>query len=243
MLVAAKGNVRDMAIESLPRVGTMAVLAALVALAPGCSRYGTGEVTTRVSSDAESCVVTKKRISAGPVTFEIENKGQEAASYEVLGEGPDGKFTEEILRPHEVAAGGEGTMRAKLATGQFQVRCLLASGETPSVTIRTSVDGAAPPRVEVGSESIFRFTVTRDDAVDAPPPMRAKVGDVVTFVLDNRSDRPARLVVRGPDGGQTAAVSADARASSDTNATLSSAGSYAVQVGQNGARFSVEVSD
>lgn len=227
--------------NQMTRVGASAVLATLVGLVGGCSQYGTGEVTTSVTSDSESCVVTKQLISAGPVTFKIENKGPGAASYEVRGEGDGGEFTDKIMGVEKVAAGADATMSGKLGTGQFQVRCLLASGDTPAVAIRTSVDGAPASRVDL-EPAILRFTVTRDGAVHGPPPLHAEVGDVVTFALDNRSDRATELTVRGPDGEQTAAVSAGARTRPEASAILRSAGTYEVRLGKDRARFSLDVS-
>ncbi len=241
MAMGIRGTDQHVATDSLVRMRPTSVLAALIVLVGGCSRYGTEEVTTSVNSDRESCVVTKQRISTGPVTFEIKNNGEDATSYDVRGEGDDGEFTEEVMSVRDVAAGEEATMSGTLDSGQYQVRCLLASGQTPAVTIRASVDGAAGPRVDLGPEKSFVFTVTRDDAVDPPPPMRAQPGDLVTFAIDNRSDRPIGLTVRGPDGEQAAAISADARTSPQTNVVLSSEGTYTVRVGQNGDRFAVEV--
>jgi hypothetical protein len=226
--------------DSLMRIGATSLLVAVVGLLGGCSRYGSGEATTHVSSDSTSCMVTKERMSAGPVTFKITNKGHQPVSYEVRGEGDDGEFTDLVMSARDVAAGEEATMSGKLPSGQFQVRCLLASGRVPTVTVRTSVDGTAKPD-DIGPEKTFRFTVSREGAVDSPPPMRAREGALVTFALANRSERSVELTVLGPDGRRTSAIRVASRASRETNAVLGSLGTYTVRVGQGPERFSVQV--
>ncbi len=242
MVAANQGTYHHMPTSTLLRIGTVSVLVALMGLVGGCNRFGSGEVTTSLTSDETSCVVAKEQVSAGPVTFEITNKGKQPASYEVRREGDDGRFTDLVMSARDVAAGDEATMSGKLGAGQFQVRCLLASGRTPTAIVRTSVNGAAKPREDIGPSRTFRFTVSRDGVVDPPAPLRAKTGDLVTFALDNRSDRSARLMVLRPDGRQTSSVTADSRTSRETNVVLSSVGTYTVRVGRNGDRFSLQVS-
>jgi uncharacterized cupredoxin-like copper-binding protein len=204
----------------------LCLLAAPVLAACGDSPDDSPSVAVEASDDA--CTVGATALEAGPVTFEVTNKGSKVTEVYVYGE-QGGEFTKVISEVENVGPGTSRDMSVDLGGGTYEIAC--KPGQTgDGIRQKITVSGAAAEEDgEAKYDREIEMTVaaaglTGLDGADA------KAGETIEFKLQNDTDGSRELEIVDPAGKVVAEVEVDKGAEGEVIVELAEAGSWTVKV-------------
>jgi iron uptake system component EfeO len=203
------------------------VLAAPVLAACGDSSSDSGPSVAIEASD-EACKVGATILEAGPVVFEVTNKGSKVTEVYVYGE-QGGEFTKVVSEVENIGPGTSRDMSVDLGGGSYEIAC--KPGQTgDGIRQKITVDGdAAGDTGEPAYDREIEMTVaatglTGLDGADA------KADETIEFKLQNDTDGTRELEIVDPAGKVVAEVEVDKGAEGEVIVELEDAGTWTVKV-------------
>ena len=98
------------------------VLAVPVLAACGDSGADAGGTTVAVEASDDACKVSDTELDAGPVTFEVTNKGGKVTEVYVYGE-QGGEFSKIISEVENIGPGTSRDLSVDLGGGTYEIAC------------------------------------------------------------------------------------------------------------------------
>ena len=205
----------------------LCVLAAPVLAACGDSGSDSGPAVAVEASD-DTCKVGSTTLEAGPVTFEVNNKGSKVTEVYVYGE-QGGEFAKIISEVENIGPGTSRDMSVDLGGGTYEIAC--KPGQTgDGIRTKITVSGdAASDTGEPAYDREIEMTVaaaglTGLDGADA------KADETIEFKLQNDTDGTRALEIVDPSGKVVAEVEVDKGAEGEVIVELAEAGTWTVKV-------------
>jgi hypothetical protein len=205
----------------------LCLLAAPVLAACGDASPANGPAVSVEASD-DACRVGATTLEAGPVTFEVTNKGSKVTEVYVYGE-KDGAFDTIVGEVENIGPGTSRDLSVNLGGGTYEIACKPGqSGD--GIRTRVTVDGdAAGATGEPAYDREIEMTVaaaglTGLDGADA------KAGETIEFKLQNDTDGSRELEIVDPSGKVVAEVDVAKGAEGEVIVELAGAGAWTVKV-------------
>jgi uncharacterized cupredoxin-like copper-binding protein len=144
------------------------------------SGSGAGETVKVTATDTE-CKPEKTTLPAGPLTFEVENKGAKTTELYVYGEGD--KVISEV---ENIGPGTSRRLKVELGTGSYELAC--KPGQTGNgIRVPIEVSGEGASSRDAGDAAAYDREVDIE-AVDYSftlPDPAIKVGEAIEFKMHN----------------------------------------------------------
>jgi iron uptake system component EfeO len=206
----------------------LCLLATPLLTACGDSDPGADGATVAVEASDDACKVSDTELDAGPVTFEVTNKGSKVTEVYVYGE-QGGEFTKIISEVENIGPGTSRNLSVDLDGGTYEVAC--KPGQTgDGIRTKVTVTGdAAGDTGEPAYDREIEMTVaaaglTGLDTADA------KSGETIEFKLQNDTDGTRELEIVDPAGKVVAEVEVDKGAEGEVIVELAEAGTWTIKV-------------
>jgi iron uptake system component EfeO len=210
------------------------VVPALLCLlaAPVLSACGGSDPASRTSVSVEAsddaCKVAATDLDAGPVTFEVTNKGSKVTEVYVYGE-KDGAFTTIVGEVENVGPGTSRDLSVDLGGGTYEIAC--KPGQTGD-GIRTKVTVAGDAADDTGEPAYDReieMTVAAAGLTGLEG-AAAKAGEAIEFKLQNDTDGTRTLEIVDPSGAVAAEIDVAKGTEGEVIVELAKAGAWTVKV-------------
>ena len=205
----------------------LCVLAAPVLAACGDSDPGDG-TTVSVEASDDACKVSDTELDAGPVTFEVTNKGGKVTEVYVYGE-QGGEFTKIVSEVENIGPGTSRDLSVDLGGGTYEIACKpgqTGDGIRTKVTVTgdTAGDTGEPAYDREIEMTVAAAGLTGLDGADA------KSGETIEFKLQNDTDGTRELEIVDPRGKGVAEVGVDRGAEGEIIIELADAGTWTIKV-------------
>jgi iron uptake system component EfeO len=212
-----------------PALALPALLCVLaVAVLAACGDSDTAGVSVAVEASDDACKVSDTELDAGPVTFEVTNKGGKVTEVYVYGE-QGGEFTKVISEVENIGPGTSRDMSVDLGGGNYEIAC--KPGQTgDGIRSKLTVSGdAAGDKDEPAYDREIEMTVaaaglTGLDGADA------KSDETIEFKLQNDTDGTRELEIVDPSGKVVSEVEVDQGAEGEVIVELAKPGTWTVKV-------------
>ena len=204
----------------------LCVLAAPVLAA--CGDSDTASVSVAVEASDDACKVGVSVLEAGPVTFEVTNKGSEVTEVYVYGE-QGGEFTKVISEVENIGPGTSRDMSVDLGGGTYEIAC--KPGQTgDGIRQKITVSGdAAGDTGEPAYDREIEMTIAAGGLTGLDG-AGAKADETIEFKLQNDTDGTRELEIVDPSGKVVAEVEVDKGAEGEVIVELEDAGTWTVKV-------------
>jgi iron uptake system component EfeO len=205
----------------------LCLLAAPVLVACGDSSPASGTAVAVEASD-DACKVGSTELEAGPVTFEVTNKGSKVTEVYVYGEQGEA-FTKIIGEVENIGPGTSRDLSVNLGGGTYEIAC--KPGQTGD-GIRTKVTVSGESAGEKGEPAYDReieMTVAAAGLTGLEG-ADAKVGETIEFKLQNDTDGKRELEIVDPAGKVVAEFEVDKGAEGEVIVELAESGTWTVKV-------------
>jgi iron uptake system component EfeO len=205
----------------------LCLLAAPVLAACGDSSPASGPAVSVEASD-DACRVGATTLEAGPVTFEVTNKGSKVTEVYVYGE-KDGAFDTIVGEVENIGPGTSRDLSVNLGGGTYEIAC--KPGQTgDGIRTRVTVDGdAAGDTGEPAYDREIEMTVAAAGLTGLDG-AAAKAGETIEFKLQNNTDGSRELEIVDPSGKVVAEVDVAKGAEGEVIVELAGAGAWTVKV-------------
>ena len=205
----------------------LCVLAAPALAACGDSGSDSGPSVAIEASD-EACKVGATTLEAGPVTFEVTNKGSKVTEVYVYGE-QGGEFTKVISEVENIGPGTSRDMSVDLGGGTYEIAC--KPGQTgDGIRQKITVSGdAAGDTGEPAYDREIEMTVAAAGLTGLDG-ANARAGETIEFKLQNDTDGTRELEIVDPGGKVVAEVEVDKGAEGEVIVELADTGTWTVKV-------------
>jgi uncharacterized cupredoxin-like copper-binding protein len=204
----------------------LCVLAAPVLAA--CGDSDTASVSVAVEASDDACKVGVSVLEAGPVTFEVTNKGSKVTEVYVYGE-QGGEFTKVISEVENIGPGTSRDMSVDLGGGTYEIAC--KPGQTgDGIRQKITVSGdAAGDTGEPAYDREIEMTIAAGGLTGLDG-AGAKADETIEFKLQNDTDGSRELEIVDPSGKVVAEVEVDKGAEGEVIVELEDAGTWTVKV-------------
>ena len=206
----------------------LCLLAAPVLAACGGSDPAADGTSVAVEASDDACKLSDTELDAGPVTFDVTNKGSKVTEVYVYGE-QGGEFAKIISEVENIGPGTSRDMSVDLGGGTYEIAC--KPGQTgDGIRTKITVSGdAASDTGEPAYDREIEMTVaaaglTGLDGADA------KADETIEFKLQNDTDGTRELEIVDPSGKVVAEVEVDKGAEGEVIVELAEAGTWTVKV-------------
>jgi len=193
-----------------------------------CGDSGTDGVSVAVEASDDACKVGVSVLEAGPVTFEVTNKGSKVTEVYVYGE-QGGEFTKVISEVENIGPGTSRNLSVDLGGGNYEVAC--KPGQTgDGIRSKLTVSGdAAGDTGEPAYDREIEMTVAASGLTGLDG-ANAKADETIEFKLQNDTDGTRELEIVDPAGKVVAEVEVDKGAEGEVIVELAEAGRWTVKV-------------
>jgi uncharacterized cupredoxin-like copper-binding protein len=205
----------------------LCLLAAPVLAACGDSTPASGTSVSVEASD-DACKLGATELEAGPVTFEVTNKGSKVTEVYVYGE-QDEKFTKVVSEVENIGPGTSRNMSVNLGGGTYEVACKPGqSGD--GIRAKITVHGdAAGEKGEPAYDREIEMTVAAAGLTGLEG-ADAKAGEAIEFKLQNDTDGTRTLEIVDPAGAVAAEIEVAKGAEGEVIVELAKTGAWTVKV-------------
>jgi iron uptake system component EfeO len=206
----------------------LCLLAAPALAACGDSDPAADGTSVAVEASDDTCKVAKTELEAGPVTFEVTNKGSKVTEVYVYGE-QGGAFTKIVSEVENIGPGTSRDLAVDLAGGTYEIACKPGqSGD--GIRTKITVSGAAAgTSSEAAYDREIELTVAATGLTGLDG-ANAKTGEKIEFKLQNDTDGTRELEVVDPSGAVVAQVEVGTGAEGEVIVELVQAGAWTVKV-------------